>query len=1238
MHLVKFVELRHQFKVFRQVVGRGGLPVDAVQAYVSIVHRLVQNDSDDVDAPRSSSPSKASAAPNYVLANQRKLLSSGALAFLASLMTATQQPAITAMVISIMRETAAGQGPEKIADVLQSNIVERTTAEIKRLRMRSDGSNASDEATMDAALDLIRVLCDQVLAGLCLFSRPTSQPSSPSPMHSAGSDSAEGVFMLGKLTRLAAKFLTNTDTIEGLFQVLHASSSPLQQLEARCTKVLSTICLMTRYPFGFPQVLDLLTRNGGRHMELVLHCLIHPRHEVVSEALALYCEVTDHPHGRQGLTTAGAVRTFMRWCHAGDDERGQLVMGLLSCALVARQTPQHEKAAQSWLLSAIHSPRGRLDALYRLLLDLVAKEGDNESDLSHDAERSAAYFHRTNALPTLVKFLTQVTPTCMEPAIQSPRHRNVSCIVLSRFFRVPQVARACFSEDVVNHLALSLQCNRLDEVEKAVVRYSQDARMIHRLGSKEACKALTRLARCSSQPSSVGDEPVVAQLRPSITSALVPELPQAMICDVMFRLHVVEDLVAYIKPVDLSADSPDVETALTTAAVELAGHLRPLPYGEAARVRFFKMFGLHEHGKYASDKLMLLVEVVAPSILRVLREANLHADLVDACCSALSRLACTNAACSALLAQGCLQTALMHLPEFLLDLKRDKASDKSKARSSEWVIDSMSDEHGLLGVPAALYTLLGKLCAVAEGRTAIMRAQVLPRVLKRLQLHDSSSPSADTHCKSEIAVVISRLAMVNTVEGNSSELFVHFGVPELLTRLLKTHHPNEHSKRQTDTNAGNNASSYSPSKKEATQLRVIDHVLGAIAALSQDLLVCVPKLVALGVLQLLGPFLGAKRSGDCGQSSSVRADSIQLHAVRIIHAVAAYPFGEYHALLASTGTSEARSGSSSKREGRGASATSQPSSLMEQVRRIGFDFAAELRGREAAITVDSKTVGDFARETLAAMNAMTTASQRPEQPSRSVTSPSPHQPRRSTRAPSPSDHCESVPRAAPPSPSRAPASQRSPPASAAAFPALRSPSTRAASSDQKPPRRASREHSTKSLPATTCAAVSPPSSTGSSSPIVNIHPASPVKLNGVDLAKTRPPGKQSQEHQAADRSPAPSSPRFIFATPKPTKRSSARDAAISSLMLDPLFDSSPLPSHDHSHGHHRHRRRSDEQHPRGGDMENNSDAEGYAFVQEIDRFGHLVQVKGRRARRGDRYVPSLGLVSMDSAPSIAFHS
>lgn len=51
-----------------------------------------------------------------------------------------------------------------------------------------------------------------------------------------------------------------------------------------------------------------------------------------------------------------------------------------------------------------------------------------------------------------------------------------------------------------------------------------------------------------------------------------------------------------------------------------------------------------------------------------------------------------------------------------------------------------------------------------------------------------------------------------------------------------------------------------------------------------------------------------------------------------------------------------------------------------------------------------------------------------------------------------------------------------------------------------------------------------------------------------------------------------------------------------------------------------------------------NDAEGYPFVQETDRFGHLVQVKGWRARRGDRYVPSLGLIAADSAPAIAYHS
>lgn len=1167
MHLIKFVELRHQLKVFRDTVGLHGLPDHAVQAYVRIIYCLVQTRQHDLG----DQDTKATTAPGFVLANQKKVLSSGALAFLASLITEHQQPAVTAMIISIVREVAIGQGPEQIAEVLQNNIVERLHAEMARSVLRVSGDRrgdgeATDSSMLDAALELLHVLCDQMQRGHEQFQRQT--PATTHLISAANAVHAEQAFMLERLKQAAVSFLIQPEIIEGLFRILEENGF---RNDKRCVTVFSIMQSMV-CSFGFPCVLDVLTRSGGRHLDKIVQCLQDPRLLVSGAALALFCELTDHPDGRSGLTTAGAIRSFMVWCRMGIENTKTpdvFVMGLIGCALLARQTPASKKVSQSWLLAAVETFEGRLDALYTLLLDLVIQDQGVES---HSAEKAAMFLYSADALATLVRFITPVTPSCLEPALQTPIHRNISCIVLCRFFRAQQIAKTCFSEDVVNHLALSIQCNRLDEIEHKVSRYLPDKRLLHRLGSKEACKALSRLARCSS--SDDGDV-IEARLRPSLTSAQVPELPQGMICDVVVRLHVLQDLVAYIRPLNTAADDLDVEIGLISAAVELTGYLRPLPYGEAARQKFLRLFATHEHGKYAREKLLLLVEVAAPAILQLLRDKSLHPKLVEMCCASLSRLASTTEATCRLLAQGSLQTGLLHFPEFLLD-GRDEAKTKTL------VVDAETDDHGLLDVSASLYTLLGKLCAVSEGRAAIMRAQVLPRILKRLQLCDVANIEQDVACKSEIAVVISRLAMTNTVEGNTSELFLHFRVLDLLLALLKNRY-------EGGVALLSNADKVSSKKK----LRVLEHVLGAIATLSQDILVCVPRVVELGMPRLLLPFLDRISANDFNPKT-LRLEAIQFHAMRVVHSVAAYPFGEYHAYL--TGISSTHeSPSRVERDG-----DPTPASLMDKVQRLGYDFAKELQGRHALASPEDKTVGDLARETLAAVNENQQRREHDRKASQVVVG--------TVAMPPTSKH-----RGSGASPSKPPVRQQ-----AAAFPLLSPSPSRKSSADNNnplPPSTIARQTGC-DLPIANLSALL--SENGPTSPIVVVSPGSPnpVRLNGVDLAMTRPPGKSDSPQRRQEERQQAESPRYVFAVPRRQKKVSD---ATSSLMLDPLFGSTSadkLPARL----------------PRNSIPNGLADLECHSFSQETERFGHCVSVKARRARRGDRYIPSLGVIS---APGLA---
>ncbi|RLN66166.1 hypothetical protein BBJ28_00018819 [Nothophytophthora sp. Chile5] len=1102
MHLVKFVELRHQFRVFREAVGGHGIPHDVTQAYVTILYHVVK---------RQREVGVISDKMRYaVLSDQQRVLGSGALVYLSSLITRQQRREVVELVKRIVSEIAEGHG-DQIAEILHCNIVERVKLDLNRLlQARNDPGTVGFVAS---SLDLLSTVSSNVLQAVQRWGNPVSGLSETAE---------ERRFLLRKLKKAVRQFLLTADVFDTLFQTLQWCRKQHETLRAQ---VLDILCLLARSA-GFPQLLDALTRCGGRWFEQLAFCMIDDSSVVVRAAVALFYELTSRADARNGLTAAGAVQIFLRWCPIdleGSGSQSDLVMGLIGCTLLARQSDRVTSATS--LLDALDTPADRLDALYTLLLALATED----ETTSRASERSAMFFFSNDALPTLTRFLAQVTPSCMASPDQNARQRSVSCIIFGRFCKASAVARACFSEDVVNHLALALQCNRLDEIEGLVTAQPADQRFVHHLGSLEACKALSRLARCPSTQ-------VDARLRPSLTSSQVPEWPQALICDVLFRFHVLEDVIALIRSPSDATEFPDLQVGKVTAAVELAGYLRSLPYGESARESFLKTRMGHPQGQYAQQKLQQLVTLIAPAILRILREKNLDFELVSCCCMTLSRLACTNAACSLLLTQGCLQTALVHLPELL----NPNSSGKTSPQRRNVRFAGSVDDHGLLDVPAALYTLLGKLCAVSEGREGLMKAHVLPRLLKRLQLRHQGSKAVDDECKSEIAVVITRLAMVNAIEGNTSELFLHFRVLELLVTVLQEH-------------CGFVPSSGSPTtvkiKEDVKTWRLLSHALGAIAALSQDVLVCVPRVVELDVLELLSPYLA--RLGR-ESASNPHLEALQYHSVTIVRAIASYPFGEYHPYLV-------------KAKG-GGKATS---TVMERVKQIGFDFKMELQNKPMA-TRDRKTVGELARDTLAFLNEQ--------------------QQRRKSRV---SDTGPVV---------KAQSLRKTEQQTHEAFPAL----------PQSPSARSEHEMKTRRFPA----AKKPP--VASETPLNVVIPAvlvidggskSPVCVNGVDLASTRPPGSEKPQIKA----------HYVFTRPKSTTKKERQDFT-SCLMLDPLFQSTSTVIKTHE--------------KEQGAAEDDAVGRSFPFSQELDRFGHCVSVKASRSKPGDRYFPSLGRILLSDPNAV----
>lgn len=1139
MHLVKHLELHHQFKVLREAIGANGLPTSVVESYVTVLYHLTRSK----DPLSSLSEQGDVKAVNMRLADQKKLVGSGALVYLASLITKSQKREIVEMVKAIMLEIAMSQGDEKIVDILICNVVQRVTIEIERLLLKD--KVASSHPSLMSSVNLLSVLSDVVLASKRTFgnasptkARVVSAVFAKKPEDNSGG--SEHAHLLKKLEASAMKYLITPFMVQILFSALQYDSANA----TLCIKVLNTLRSLAE-SFGFPQILEVLTRNGGRHFESVTFLFSHKDSSVVAAAVSLFYDLTNRSDARKGLTTAGATQIFLWYTGSGAIESSKTpmlyVLGLIGVGLLARQT--HHATSSSSLLSSLQTLPDRLDALYSILLDLV-------SDNSHNVEKTASYLLNTHALPSLLQFLIQVKPSCMDSPFQSPKQRSISCIVLGRILKVPAVAQFCFSEDLVNHLALSLQCSRLDEIEHLVARMTAQERFIHTLGSKEACKALSRLSRCPSTS-------VNTKLKPSITSANVPELPQALICDVMFRLHALEDLIASIKSPSDGAEFVELELELVLAAVELGGYLRPLPFGDAARIKFFKASNSASHitqTRYANEKLLALIDLVAPAILHVLREKSACYELVSTCCVALSRLACTNAACSLLLTQGCLQIALIHLPEILFASPTSLHEQGARHHHQSYAHDSNVDDHGFLDVPASLYTLVGKLCAVAEGRTAVMRAQVLPWLLKRLQLRQpaDSKKSLDDDCKSEIAVVVQKLAMVNAVEGNTSELFLHFHVLELMLQLAQEQDIPSilHGKGHHNHN----------------KWRLLDHALGAIAALSQDVLVCVPRVAEMGVLKLMLPFILRERKDE----AALRAESLQYHAVSIIRSVAAYPFGKYHALLHSIEDKKRTSETAG-------SAGITPSSLLERVKKVAYNFTLELENRPTS-SLDRKTVGELARETLAfiqecsdrANAAMghtnheaTVANSDPRRTSinRLGTPSRTSQRKQETRKESSFPALPVSPLAHQRKESKCPIVD--------AEPALDNANNKNTASALSPRLQLAPMRSASSLPS------QPPKRIPSLSPQKSashaaLMPASSDSLNssstlcGVDLMLTRPPGSkpqpeeekttnQHQHHGVRTKSSGLAPYTFALPKKKATKKS---NTASCNLMLDPLFQSS----------------------------------------------------------------------------------
>jgi len=114
--------------------------------------------------------------------------------------------------------------------------------------------------------------------------------------------------------------------------------------------------------------------------------------------------------------------------------------------------------------------------------------------------------------------------------------RHISSIVLSGLMRVPKVAVELLHDDVIEHLALVIQINRMEESEgefTCSLRNSA-ASKLHINSTADACLALTRLIKAGkTSDNQRGDRVLSVQCR---------------IGKILLHLHALEDVVALVRP------------------------------------------------------------------------------------------------------------------------------------------------------------------------------------------------------------------------------------------------------------------------------------------------------------------------------------------------------------------------------------------------------------------------------------------------------------------------------------------------------------------------------------------------------------------------------------------------------------------------------------------------------------------------------------------------------------------
>ncbi|OQR98781.1 hypothetical protein ACHHYP_07855 [Achlya hypogyna] len=903
--LAKTIDLQRQQQQVRAALRGGPLPARAAKAYMSIILTLVSHEFDHRNEPSSVGRQ-----------DRRRLHHTGGVVWLVQCVRSRGE--LEPMALQLL--TILAHDKDRVRNLLQSHVVHYLAANLRddlaastRTLVIGLGAPAIVSTTIDATVALLDVICASVATMVQHLERPRTLPSKKLSLHrsmsslsrrsgfsdvrpteSSGSaesvDDSDAVFLNRDLPAVVTRHLVTEPTFRSLFALVSQPAHTLATLQV--------LHKLAQPAVGYLAFVDVVTRNAGRFLEVLVNCLTSADTGAGLAALHVLFALAAQAEGRDALTTAGLVHLVSPLCRAGFRRPGnsyRFVLGLVVIVALANTeaAPLSLGPSPESLTMALDvSPAQLLDFAFVFLLRCCRADSDG---------RVGAYVLKVHALEFVLDLLVQPLQT---PHAQTRFQRHVSTIVLAALARVRAIAsRLTFRDDLLHHVALVLQTNRMEESEGCELHLQLES-------TAEAARTLLRCLRAQMQ---------TAQPPVMLVAA------QDTVLRALFKLHAIEDLVAYIRPPNLVSDDAQTDIDAVLCAIQLVGLVCPAPLFEhvnhettrtlvaAAKEVVLSLDGLQALGSR-------LIHSAASALLNTLAADQPLPRVVKCCCKALAQLACTNASASLLLDYRCLDVVATLVPNV--------PSSLAESGSSATVITSASEhDDKLLALPAAFYTLLATLCRVQEGRAAVAKLNVLPRVLKRLHLRSAPAAltRADHRCRTELMALVKAIAHANAVGlGNVNELLLRHHVHTVCVEMLDA----------------------APEHVDVATMH--EHAMGTLGALAKDHMRCVPPLLAVGALRRAAAAVAGFRDHDEGLVSVAQLES----ALQILLGISLFPSETVQTALANGG-------------------------VQDDLLRIGCSFHLEMiKSRISAH--GAKSVGEMARETLRHMGDFAKRAREPD--------------------------------------------------------------------------------------------------------------------------------------------------------------------------------------------------------------------------------------------------------------------